>query len=67
MLITAEYPWGCGLARRLGLLAGVPDACSFFSEEVRRFRGIFTGVRILACICLARANNKVRTKSFAPR
>lgn len=30
MLITAEYPWGCGWARCLGLLVvGVPDTRSF--------------------------------------
>ena len=32
-----------------------------------RFGGIFTGMRILACICLAKTNRKVRTKSFARR
>lgn len=35
MLITAEYPWGCGWARRLGLrFDGVPDACSFCLGKV---------------------------------
>lgn len=29
-------------------------------------KGIYTGARILACICLARTNGKVRTKSFVP-
>lgn len=63
MLITAEYPWGCGGARRFGLQCGVPDTCPSVLRLVGA-EGIYTGVRILACIYLARINCKVRTKSL---
>lgn len=42
---------------------GVPDTCSSCLWDIGS-EGIYTGVRILACICLARINSKVRTKSF---
>lgn len=43
----------------------VPDTCSFcLGVDVK---GIYTGARILACICLAKINSKVRTKSFVLR
>lgn len=64
MFITAEFPWGCGLARRLGLMF-VPDARS--SSPGGGIEGIFTGLRRLACVSWVRADNKVGTMPLCTR
>lgn len=46
MLITAEVPCGCGIARCLGHV-NVPDTGSLSQEGIK---GVFTGVRKLACV-----------------
>lgn len=44
----------------------MPDTRSL-RPGVKAIEGIYTGARILACICLAKTNCKVRTKSFVRR
>lgn len=65
MLTTAEYPWGCGCGW-VSWAAVVVWACLIPAPIIlgEEDKGICTGMQILACMCWARINGKVRTKSF---